>query len=125
MFANILLSVKVFADTGCSNGFFGFPTWYEYLSFTSTNGVCNVSSFQFWPPTDFLLIFLAFLDILLYISGMVAVVFVIYGGIRYITSQGNPENTKKAQATIINALIGMVLAILSTTLVNFVGQSIH
>jgi uncharacterized membrane protein (DUF373 family) len=79
----------------------------------------------FWPPTDFLLIALAILDILLYVAGMVAVVFVIYGGVKYILSQGNPENTKKAWGTILNSLIGLVIAILSTTIVNFIGQSIH
>ena len=125
MFTNILLSLKVFADSGCSHGFFGFPTWYEYLNFTSNGNSCNVSNFVFWPPTDFLLIALAILDILLYVAGMVAVVFVIYGGVKYILSQGNPENTKKAWGTILNSLIGLVIAILSTTIVNFIGQSIH
>jgi len=131
MFTGFLLSFRVFAATNCNpGGFLGFPTWYKYLTIQSTpdpytGGVsCNVSGFSFWPPTDFLLVFLAVLDILLYVAGMVAVVFVIYGGVKYILSQGNPENTKKAQTTIINALIGMVIAILATTVVNFVGQSI-
>jgi len=133
MFTSFLSPIKVFAYTACtSHGFLGFPTWYNYLQTTvvpnpdrSGTTSCSITNFTFWPPTDFLLIFLAVLDMLLYVAGMIAVVFVIYGGIKYITSQGNPENTKKAQGTIINALIGMVIAILSTTIVNFIGQSIH
>jgi hypothetical protein len=52
----------------------------------------------------------------------VAVGYVIYGGIQYVTSQGSPDATKKAQQTIINALIGVVLAVLAASIVAFIGN---
>ena len=55
---------------------------------------------------------------------MVAVAFVIYGGFKYVTSQGEPEAYKSAQQTIINALIGIALAVLAVTIVNVIGGAI-
>jgi hypothetical protein len=43
------------------------------------------------------------------IAGVAAVIFLIYYGILYITSQGNPEKTKLARAGIINAIVGIII----------------
>jgi len=67
---------------------------------------------------------LAIVDILLRIVGLVSVGFVIYGGFRYITSQGEPDATKKALATVVNALIGMAIAIFAVTIVSFMGSTL-
>lgn len=118
------------ASAACKkNGFFGFPHWYEYLDVQKvTIGVddkvstCQVVNFKF--PGDLTLVILAILDIMLRIAGLVAVGFVIYGAIQYITSQGEPDGIKKAQNTITNALIGMVIAITATAAVAFIGNSL-
>jgi hypothetical protein len=83
---------------------------------------CQVVNFKF--PGDLTLVILAILDIMLRIAGLVAVGFVIYGAIQYITSQGEPDGIKKAQNTITNALIGMVIAITATAAVAFIGNSL-
>jgi hypothetical protein len=59
---------------------------------------------------------------LLRIAGIVAVGYVIYGGINYQTSQGEPENTHRARQTITNAMIGVVIAVLGSAAVNFIGN---
>lgn len=129
MVASIIIAIlnfpKVFASTcNTSSTFFGLPTWYKYLPVTAgtgTNGACDFSHFVLWPPDNLLLIALAVLDMLLTLAGVIAIVFVIYGGVRYVLSQGQPENTKAAQSAIINALIGLTICILAATLVNFIG----
>ena len=103
--------------------FFLLPTWYKYLviagKMEDVNGRCaTVVGLQ---VADLSLIALAVLDIVLRLAGLVAVTFVVYGGIKFITSQGDPEGSKKARQTIINALIGLVIALFATTLVAFVG----
>jgi hypothetical protein len=85
------------------------------------NGVCSVTSFKF--PGDLTLIFLAIAEILLRLSGLVAVGFIIYGGIKYILSQGEPDGVQQAQSTIINACIGLVIAIFSTAIVAYIGNT--
>lgn len=112
-------------DAQCySNKFFQFPHWYEYLDVNvdGTTGVCQVSKFTF--PGDITLIILAFLDMALYLASLVAIGFVVYGAITYVISQGEPDKTKKAQETVINALIGLVIALLASGIVRFIGARI-
>ncbi len=52
--------------------------------------------------------------------GIVAVIMIIVGGFRYITSGGNQEGVKTAKNTIIYALIGLVIVALAQLIVNFV-----
>jgi hypothetical protein len=124
MLYNFLPILKTYAITSCSNSqtFFGLPVWYKYLKVTTnSDGSCNFGNFSFWPPDNLLLIILAILDMLLIIGGIVAVVFVIFGGIQFITSQGEPENIKHARGTIINALIGLAITIIAASVVNYLG----
>ena len=121
MFGNFILPIKIFATSCAQNSFFGLPAWYKYINTTQTNGTCSFSNFSFWPPSNLLLILLAVLDMLLIIGGVVAVIFVMIGGVQYITSQGEPENTKHARATIINALVGLVITIIAASLINWLG----
>jgi hypothetical protein len=126
---------KFFAD-GCNAGanFFGIPTWYKYLVSTGRmktvtdphSGIisCDLDGGLKWAEGDLVLIFLGVLDICLRIAALVAVGYVIYGGISYITSEGSPDATKNAQSTIINALVGLIIAILATAIVSFVGNKI-
>jgi hypothetical protein len=57
------------------------------------------------------------INILLGIVGIIAVIFLIYGGFRYITAGGGDEGTKEAKGIIKNALIGLIVVILSYVLV--------
>lgn len=126
---------RFFAD-GCNANanFFGIPTWYKYLVTSGRmktvtdphSGIvsCDLDGGLKWAEGDLVLIFLGILDICLRIAALVAVGFVIYGGISYITSEGSPDQTKNAQTTIINALIGLIIAILATAIVSFVGNRI-
>lgn len=98
--------------------FFGLPTWYEFLP---TDANCGVKIDFNGNPQAFWQIGLGIADILLTVAGIVAVIFIIYGGFQYITSQGEPDGTKRAKDTVVNALVGLVIVILSSAIVNFVG----
>jgi amino acid transporter len=52
----------------------------------------------------------------------VAVLFLIIGGFWYITSAGNEETAEKGKNTAINAIIGIVIIILSYVIVNVVAN---
>lgn len=56
----------------------------------------------------------------LLVLGMVAVIVIIVGGIRYSTSSGNSTHVKEAKDTIIYAVVGLVVAVISYSIVNFV-----
>jgi hypothetical protein len=57
---------------------------------------------------------------LLLVIGVVAVIMLIVGGFRYIFSQGDESAVKGAKDTILFAIIGIVVALLSYAIVNFV-----
>lgn len=57
---------------------------------------------------------------IIFITGAVAVIMVIIGGLRYVLSSGNPQATAGAKDTILYAVIGIVVAALAYAIVNFV-----
>jgi len=108
----------------CGHGsFLNFPTWYEYLPGT-TNPKTGACTPQLGSLSDIWLIAAAVIEILLHIAAILAVVYLMYGGVTYVTSQGEPDKTTKAKMTIINALVGLVVAVMATALVAFIAGSI-
>ena len=61
---------------------------------------------------------------ILYIVGVIAVIMLIWGGIRYITSGGDAKKVTDAKNTILYAIIGLVIALLAFAIVNFVINAI-
>ncbi len=118
--------ITLIAATNCKPTFFGLIPWYQYLKLNPTT--CNVDTFQIMPTaasgSDIPLVLLALIDDLLRIAGMAAVAYVIYASFIYLTSQGNPEQTSKALKTLINALIGMAIAIVAIGVVTFLGTTL-
>lgn len=56
----------------------------------------------------------------LYLSAIIAVIFIIIGGFLYITSAGDPGKATKGRQTLTNALIGLAIIILSYLIVQIV-----
>jgi cytochrome bd-type quinol oxidase subunit 2 len=54
------------------------------------------------------------------VVGAVAVIMIIVGGFRYITSAGNETNVKAARTTILYAVVGLVIVALAQLIVHFV-----
>jgi len=54
------------------------------------------------------------------IVGIIAVVMIIVGGVKYITSQGESANITSAKNTILYALVGLVVVALAQVIVRFV-----
>jgi hypothetical protein len=54
------------------------------------------------------------------VVGVVAVIMIIVGGFRYITSGGDSNNVTAAKNTILYAIIGLVIVALSQFIVRFV-----
>jgi hypothetical protein len=64
-------------------------------------------------------------DILPYVfsaAGLILLLYLIYGGISLMTSQGDPKAMQAAQAKITNAVIGFIIVFISYWLVQLVGQ---
>ena len=62
----------------------------------------------------------AAINILSLVAGVAAVIMLIIGGLRYITSSGEAGNVSSAKNTIIYALVGLVVVALAQFIVHFV-----
>lgn len=59
-------------------------------------------------------------NILSLIVGIAAVVMIILGGLKYVTSGGDSNKVANAKGTITYALIGLVIAVLAQAIVHYV-----
>lgn len=59
-------------------------------------------------------------NILLFILGAIAVIMIVIGGIRYVTSNGESAAITSAKNTILYSVIGLIVAIMAYAIVNFV-----
>jgi hypothetical protein len=60
------------------------------------------------------------INVFSFVVGVVAVIMIIVGGFRYITSGGDSGNISSAKNTIIYAIIGLVVVALAQFIVQFV-----
>jgi hypothetical protein len=58
--------------------------------------------------------------ILSFFAGILSVVFLIIGGIRYATSEGSSDKVTRAKQTLTYAVIGLAVSILAGAIVGFV-----
>lgn len=103
----------------CTPGgsFLGFPTWYKYACGHDFRFLADASG-----PSDIPLVMLAVIEILLRIAALAAVAYVVFGGVKYVVSQGEPDKISEAKGTIINALAGLLIATFAVAFVAFIGN---
>jgi heme/copper-type cytochrome/quinol oxidase subunit 2 len=71
--------------------------------------------------TDFIF---RIIQILLAVAGLVAVIFLVVGGFRYITAGGNEEAAETAKKSIVNSIIGIVIIILAFVIVRVIANAL-
>lgn len=59
--------------------------------------------------------------ILMGFVGALSVIFIIVGGIQYITSAGNSDGSARAKKTITYAVGGLILALSTTAIINLIN----
>jgi len=68
------------------------------------------------------------IDSVLWIAGALAIIYIIYSGILYITAAGNPDSAKKGQQGLVNGMIGLVIVVLSyymaTAIAEYAGHNL-
>ena len=74
--------------------------------------------------SDFNTILRKIINILSVLVGAIAVIMIIIGGFRYVTSAGSEKGVESAKKTILYALIGLVIVALAQVVVHFVLNNI-
>lgn len=85
------------------------------LAFTITNFILGSVDLSSWPNLRDKVI-----NVLIYLAGAFAIIMIIFGGIRYASSGGSSSSVTQGKNTIMYAVVGLVIAILAYTIVNYV-----
>lgn len=62
----------------------------------------------------------AVLNLVFIAAGLLSVIFIIIGGVKYTVSGGDASGIKSAKETIIYAIVGLIVTLLAFGIVNFV-----
>ena len=127
--ASVTFPNTSFADDNdaCSNKgkILTLKPWYSGL--TNNDHSCSLKS----PGADtnsqanyIWKIALNIVDDLLQLIGYTTVGYIMYGGFLMMTSNGAPDKAAHGRKTIMSAAIGLVIALASVALVNFISSNI-
>ena len=61
---------------------------------------------------------------ILLVVGLISVIMLVYGGLRYILSGGDSKKVTDAKNTVLYAIIGLIISLLSYAIVKFVLNSV-
>lgn len=64
------------------------------------------------------------IGILLFLIGMIAVIFIVIAGFRFVTSNGDSNTVSAAKDTIIYSVLGIIIAVMAYAIVNFIIDNI-
>lgn len=85
-------------------------------------GDCEAGTGQ--GDSDFQELAAKIVNILSIIVGIVAVIMIIFGGFKYITSGGESSNVSGAKNTLIYAIVGLIIVALAQFIVHFVLNNV-
>ncbi|MCX6727398.1 MAG: hypothetical protein NTX11_01105 [Candidatus Saccharibacteria bacterium] len=120
---SIITSHFAAASSACQpkGSLFGLPTWYKYLEGFKPEDEPTQCIIRLRALSDVWLILSAVIEILLRVAALGAIVMIVYAGISFITSEGQPDKVKKAISMAISASIGLAISIGAAATVSFIA----
>lgn len=94
-----------------------FPAWQDGMP-----GTCAKPEIR--KLNDVWIVVLNLLEMLIQAAAYISAGFIVWGGFKYIKSQGDPGKISESKMAIINAIIGLVIALASVAIVDFVQGGI-
>ena len=64
------------------------------------------------------------MNTMFWVVGILSVIMLIYGGIKYITSGGSSSKLNDAKNTILYAIVGLVVSLIAVVIINFVNSTV-
>lgn len=95
------------------------PTWescVHRITDSVTGNVTEVATLDCIP-----VVFQQIVTYALIFAGIVAVFMIVYAGIRFITSRGDPKAVEGARNTLTWAVIGLIVIFLSFLIIGFIA----
>ena len=124
MVATALIAVVSLAgNVNAENAGSNCPEGSLRQTYSKSISECNIAE-NHAGSNDLMKTINTIIDVVLGILGILAVAYIIYGGFMFTTAAGDPAKTKKARETIMQGVIGLVVALLAFAIVNFVLTSV-
>ena len=101
----------------CNSGVLTFPAWYSNVS-------SDCKSVEVKQLNDLWVIVLNGIEILLQVVAYAATGYLIWAGIKYMKSRGDPGMISAAKSTIFNAVIGLGIGLSSVAIVRFISTKL-
>lgn len=60
------------------------------------------------------------LNIISYVAGIAAIILIVIAGITFMTSGGDPQSVSSARNTIIYAIVGIIILVVSQAIITFI-----
>lgn len=119
-------------DAGCANSLLGLRPWYRGVVTRDSSGKCRVGTIAQdsdgntrLAPFVWVVILNLMYDASL-LSSLVATGFIVWGGYKYIMSEGDPSKVALGKRIITGAVIGLIITIsasvISDTMVNVISE---
>lgn len=110
-------SVWADGENKCGGDFLGFRPWYAGLCDESTGEIKAISDESELTKFVWTIVLNVSYDISL-AAGFIAVAMVIFSGYKYIMSQGDPGKMMSAKQSLMSAIIGVIITMGATVIVN-------
>lgn len=104
-------------SSSCDKSFLGFPTWSRGLT---SGDDCTIKITGDNLSSSIWHIVLNCIEIALVAVAYIATFYILYGGFLMIVNSGNSDIVAKTRQTILNAVIGLILSIISVAIVNII-----
>lgn len=121
-------AATVSANADCETRLLGIPPWYRGLTTASGPPDCNIKS-----PSEvdgaqqsdklrnyIILIVLNIIEMAVVITGYIAAFFILYAGFTFVVNGSTPAGVEKARHTILNAIIGLAIALGAIAVLNLI-----
>ena len=129
-----LIQPAATASAACGdNRLLGIPAWYRGLTkeitvngqaecvIVSPNEAAGGSGDTQTQVTNYVTkLVLNVVEMILVITGYIAAFFILYGGFTFITVGSTSQGVEKARHTILNAVIGLAIALGAIVIVNLI-----
>lgn len=104
--------------SNCEHSLLGLRPWYSGLEMDDK---CVIQSpgEEEMPRFVWTIVLNVLADVFI-VTGYLAIGFVIYGGMLYIMSAGEPGKVARGKQVLTSATIGLILSILATVIINII-----
>lgn len=120
LFATLLFALPIFTPAIAYAQFNPLESSCEQVPDSENSEICAAADSDDNLISGDRSVFLIVADILTIAAGAIAVVMIIISGITMITSSGDSAKVKKSRDTILYSIVGIVVVLLSRSIVIFI-----